>query len=127
MVAGKGPKAKTLIRQDGTQIAAQVGMVDRSGVMFNVVDVGSKYMEFHPMSWIAQDMEAEIERLKSELDRADAHIAHLLDRYERSVDLSDELLACGAFPRGTKIDFNDRAWRLRKDFREARERWQTGA
>ena len=115
------PAAKTLIRQDGTQLAAQVGMVDRDGVMFNVLDVGTKRLEFHPMSWIAQDMEADNERLRYDLADACEQGERAMELFERAVGLSDELLACGKFPYGTKTKYQLRASRLRKALKEMLE------
>ena len=117
----KNTANKTLIRQDGKQFAAQVGMVDRNGVMFNVVDDGPKYLEFHPMSWIAQDMEADNERLRYDLADACEQGERAMELFERAVGLSDELLACGKFPYGTKTKYQLRASRLRKALKEMLE------
>ena len=111
----KNTANKTLIRQDGKQFAAQVGMVDRNGVMFNVVDDGSKYLEFHPMSWIVQDMESEIEHIKVDLAITGDACDRAIDLLGRACELCDDLIANGTFKRGDKTPYKERLYKLKAE------------
>lgn len=106
-----------LIAQDGTQLCAQLGMVDKDGAMFYVVDSGtSMRLEHVPMSWLMCDLEAETRRLERDLD--DVHEAWKREHemLGRALKLCDELLANGSFPLGTKTPFKERLWKLRNEY-----------
>lgn len=112
------PANKVLIRQDGYQLAAQVGMVDKSGVMFNVVDVGSKYMEFAPMSTIVAEKDRENEQLRYDLASACEVGERAINLFERTLDLCDELIEEGKFPIAKRNPYLTRLWKLRRALEE---------
>ena len=111
---------KTLIRQDGTQMTAQVGMVDKCGVMFNVLDVGTTYLEFQPISEIAKERELENEQLRYELADANETLKCAVDYLEKASNLIDELLLNGQFEHGEKGPFHTRQWKIKKTLDEMR-------
>lgn len=110
--------AKTLIRQDGAQFCARVGMVDANGVMFDVVDGSTTYLEFHPMSWIVSDLEAENRRLSEELAAEAGRAERAARALAAANGLAGELLADGKFPRGSKTAYGERLQRLRRKQKE---------
>ena len=111
--AGKRPADKVLISQDGRQMAAQIGMVDKAGVMFTVVDVGSKYLKFTPTSFIAAERDCENEQLRYDLASACEVGERAIDLFERALVLCDELIKCGEFPARKKEAYATRLWKLK--------------
>ena len=110
--------AKVLLSQDGTQACARLGMVDGNGPHVYLIDGTTKYLKFDPMSYVMADIEASERRAREQLAAACEQGERAIELYERSVNLADELLACGKFPRGTKMKYQERAWRLRKELKE---------
>ena len=112
---------KVLLKPDGTQACAQLGMVDRDGALFYVADVGTKRLNHHPMSHVMADIEADARR-EREAHEATAEKLKTATRALESAVLDIEfLLGDGKFTRGVKSDYRQRLTRLRKKLEEVEE------
>ena len=114
---------KVLLKPDGTQACAQLGMVDRDGALFYVLDAdgSSKRLNHHPMSHVMADIEADARR-EREAHEATAEKLKTATRALESAVLDIEfLLGDGKFTRGVKSDYRQRLTRLRKKLEEVEE------
>lgn len=104
---------KVLLASDGTQAVAQLGMVDKGGALFYVMDSGTVRLDFHPISYLMADVECEKRSLEDELDHAYAAYDEVERRAENLSDLCAEMLECGKFPRDKKTCFKGKYYRNR--------------
>lgn len=102
---------KMLLAPDGTQSVAQLGMVDRNGALFYVVDEGTMRLDFHPISYLMADVEGEKRSLEDELALVYAAYDDIERRAENLTDLCAEMLECGKFPKDRKTFFKSKYYR----------------
>jgi len=106
---------KTLIAQDGTQSCAHLGLVDRDGAFFYVIDAGTKHFDFHPLTEVISKAEAEKRSLEDELSLAYAAYDDVERRADNLSDLCAEMLECGKFPKDKKTFFKGKLYRNKSE------------
>ncbi|MBR4687070.1 MAG: hypothetical protein IKP01_02050 [Bacteroidales bacterium] len=106
---------KVLLAPDGTQACAQLGMVDRDGALFYVLDAdgSSKRLNHHPMSHVMADIEAEARRESEAHAETRKKLATCCRALGSAVFDIEYMLSVGKFPRGLKSDYKQRLTRLR--------------
>lgn len=104
---------KILIKEDGTQIPTQIGLVDKNGVMLLLVDGSTAYLKFSPLNTIIADLETEKRDLEDELEMAYT----AFDEENRKADgltrLCADLFEYGIFDRERRVQFMNRYYKFR--------------